>query len=150
MVAKEHTIIMVVNKNVSSTIDRIIMKTSYCGEMTDHLANEIPYLSNNMKILMSQCKMMCRRKISEFDVIVITNTIKEIYDIYTRLDSLKVSVSQLISNSDSTLNNFFVSKLCKGKLLDILNDQLEIISECAANIYEKIQKHRRTECTIRF
>lgn len=70
---------------------------------------------------------------------------------YARLDSLKVSVSQLISNNDVACNDIsFMSKFSKGKLLDILNDQLEIISECATNIYEKIQKHRRTECTIRF
>ena len=135
MVAKEHTIIRVLHQNIVNVIERIVRYSSESGEIMEHVANETPYLRNNTKMLMRQCKLICKHKITDFDVIVITNTIKELYEMYSRIDSLKASLEQVISNKID-----FVDRFSKHKISDILNDYLEIISECATNMYRKIQQ----------
>lgn len=135
MVAKEHTIIRVIHQNVVNVIERIVRFSNYSGEIMEHIANESPYLRNNTKMLMRQCKLICKHKINDFDVIVITNTIKELYEMYSKVDSLKASLEQVMSNKID-----FVDRFSKHKISDILNDNLEIISECATNMYRKIQQ----------
>lgn len=140
MVAKEHTVIRVLHQNVVNTIERIVRYSNDSGEIMEHVANETPYLGNNTKMLMRQCKLICKHKITDFDVIVITNTIKELYEMYARVDSLKASLEQVMSNKNYVNRLDFVDRFSKHKISDILNDQLEIISECATNIYRKVQQ----------
>ena len=140
MVAKQHTIIRLIHQNVIDVIDRTMRHSGVCGDIMEHVANETPYLSNNTKCLMKQCRRICKHEITDFDVIVITNTIKELYEMYAVVDSIKVSLEQLMKNEFYTNRLDFVDRLSKEKIFDILNDHLEIISECASNMYRKIQQ----------
>ena len=140
MVVKEHTLIRVIQQNVIDVIDRTMRHSGVCGDIIEHIANDTPYLSNNARHLMKLCKRICKHEITDFDVIMITNTIKELYDMYSRVDSIKVSLEQLMKDEFYINRSDFVDRLSKEKIFDILNDHLEIISECASNMYMKIQE----------